>query len=148
MVSKEYSEAIVEVLDILKYSEDDIINKIPKNLINFWQENKSETYKCSLDHNKPITEMNLKNKTRAIIAMIYLNYLCDGSERKELQLKLKKNEEELRKKYNMDNTFKRRATKIDKSINEEKKYICMIEYKESFFKKIINKIKKIFKRNY
>ena len=40
MVSTEYSEAIVEVLDILHYSEDDIIEKIPKKLIEFWERNK------------------------------------------------------------------------------------------------------------
>ena len=48
MVSTEYSEAIVEVLDILHYSEDDIIEKIPKKLIEFWERNKSTTYKPCL----------------------------------------------------------------------------------------------------
>ena len=33
MVSTEYSEAIVEVLDILQYSDDYIIERIPKKLI-------------------------------------------------------------------------------------------------------------------
>ena len=52
MVSVEYSEAIVEVLEILEYSDDNIIEKIPKSLIEFWQRNKSQTYTPNLDHNK------------------------------------------------------------------------------------------------
>ena len=31
MISVEYSEAIVEVLDILNHSDDNIIEKYPKN---------------------------------------------------------------------------------------------------------------------
>ena len=61
MVSTEYSEAIVEVLDILQYSDDYIIERIPKKLIEFWERNKSTTYKPNLDHSKPINEMKLKH---------------------------------------------------------------------------------------
>ena len=57
MVSIEYSEAIVEVLEILEYSDDSIIEKIPKELIEFWQRNKSTTYKPKLDHDKSINEI-------------------------------------------------------------------------------------------
>ena len=32
MISVEYSEAIVEVLDILNHSDDNIIEKIPKKI--------------------------------------------------------------------------------------------------------------------
>ena len=81
MVSIEYSEAIVEVLEILQYSDDNIIEKIPKKLIEFWKRNKSTTYKPNLDHSKSINEMDLKKKTKSIISMIYLNYLCDDEEK-------------------------------------------------------------------
>ncbi len=93
MVSIEYSEAIVEVLEILQYSDDNIIEKIPKKLIEFWQRNKSTTYKPNLDHSKSINEMNLKKKTKSIISMIYLNYLCDNEEKNNIELILKDNEE-------------------------------------------------------
>ena len=51
MANIEYSEAIVEVLEILEYSDDNILEKIPKKLIKFWERNKSKTYKPNLDHN-------------------------------------------------------------------------------------------------
>ena len=110
MVSVEYSEAIVEVLEILQYSDNNIISKIHKQLIEFWQRNKSTTYKPNLDHSKSINEMNLKSKTKSIITMIYLNYLCEDAEKKKINLILKDNEkkyqEELKEKYNTDNLLK------------------------------------------
>lgn len=152
MISTEYSEAIVEVLDILQYSDDYIVGKIPKKLIEFWERNKSTTYKPNLDHSKPINEMNLKDKTKSLITMIYLNYLCDETQKKNTQLILKNNEEkyqkELREKYNPDNIFNRNQG-INKEIEgdtETKENIQMIEYKESIFRKIINKILKFFNK--
>ncbi len=154
MVSTEYSEAIVEVLDILQYSDDYIIERIPKKLIEFWERNKSITYKSNLDHSKPINEMKLKDKTKSLITMIYLNYLCDETQKKNTQLILKNNEEkyqkELREKYNPDNIFNHnQVIKEEKEIEnytETKQNMQMIEYKESIVRKIINKILKIFQK--
>ena len=147
MVSIEYSEAIVEVLDILQYSDDNIIEKIPKEIIEFWQKNKSITYRPKLDHSKTINEMHLKNKTKSIITMIYLNYLCDDVEKNDINLILKANEEkyqeELIKTYNPDNIFKKhkKVQKIDENIVANK--VTMMAYKESILTRFINKIKNI-----
>ena len=151
MVSIEYSEAIVEVLDILQYSDDNILEKIPKKLIDFWDRNKSTTYKPNLDHSKSINEMDLKNKTKSIITMIYLNYLCDDTEKNDINLILKANEEkyqeELIKKYNPDNIFKKhhKAQEIDENIVTNN--VTMMKYKEPKFKRFINLIKRIFHIN-
>ena len=151
MVSIEYSEAIVEVLEILQYSDDNIIEKIPKKLIEFWQKNKSTTYKPNLDHSKSINEMDLKKKTKSIISMIYLNYLCDGEEKNNIRLILKDNEEkyqqELMEKYNSDNIFKKHNQKQELAENVVATNMTMVEYKEPLFKKIINAIKRFFHIN-
>ncbi len=152
MVSVEYSEAIVEVLEILQYSEDNIIEKIPKKLIEFWQRNKSATYRPNLDHSKSINEMNLKNKTKSIITMIYLNYLCDDVEKNDINLTLENNEEkyqrELREKCNPDNIFKKnnKSHEIAENVTENvtENNVAMVEYKEPIFKRIINIIKSFF----
>lgn len=152
MVSVEYSEAIVEVLEILEYSEESIIEKIPKDLMEFWQRNKSTTYKPDLNHNKSINEMNLMKKTRSIITMIYLNYLCDDDEKDNIKLILKDNEEkyqkELKEKYNPNNIFTKNNQnlnlKVENNENEVTNNVAMVEYKETIFKKIINLIKNFF----
>jgi len=146
MVSTEYSEAIVEILDILENSDDTIYKKVPNKLIEFWQRNKSTTYKPNLDHNKPLNEMNLKQKTKDIITMIYLNYLCDENEKESIIDKLNKNEKDyqamLREKYNPDNIFKRKFEQETIKIEDSTNNVAIVEYKESIF----SKIKKIFKR--
>lgn len=148
MLSIEYSEAIVEVLEILQYSDDNIIEKIPKKLIEFWQRNKSTTYKPNLDHSKSINEMDLKKKTKSIISMIYLNYLCNDEEKNNIKLILKDNEEkyqqELGEKYNADNIFKKYNQKQKVTENVVATNMAMVEYKEPIFKKIINIIKRFF----
>ena len=135
MANIEYSEAIVEVLEILEYSDDNILEKIPKKLIKFWERNKSKTYKPNLDHNKSISEMNLKDKTKSILSMIYLNYLCNDAEAKEISSIINHNSQHSEKEQNIINT-----------INENTKStsITIIDNKESIFKKIVNRIKRFF----
>lgn len=148
MTNIEYSEVIVEVLEILEYSDDNILEKIPKKLIKFWERNKSKTYKPNLDHNKSISEMNLKDKTKSILSMIYLNYLCNEEETKEISSIINHNEEiyqtELTKKHNAQHLEK--VQNKTKTINENTKStsITIIDNKESIFKKIVNRIKRFF----
>ena len=42
MVSVEYKEAITEVLDILYNSDEDLLGRVPKKLIDFWGEKLKE----------------------------------------------------------------------------------------------------------
>ena len=146
MVSAEYSEAISEVLDILQNSDESIVKRIPQKLIEFWEKNKSLSYIPNLDHNKTINEMDLKDKTRDIITMIYLECLCDTDEKKDIKKVLIKNEEKyqekLRNKYNPDNIFK----KIDTTEKKSTKDFQMIVYKEPFYIKIIKYFKQLFHR--
>lgn len=148
MANIEYSEAIVEVLEILEYADDNILEKIPKKLIKFWERNKSKTYKPNLDHNKSISEMKLKNKTKSILSMIYLNYLCNDAEVKEISSIINHNEEiyqtELIKNHNSQHWEK--VQNKTNTINENAKStsITIIDNKESIFKKIVDRIKRFF----
>ena len=148
MANIEYSEVIVELLEILEYSDDNILEKIPKKLIKFWKRNKSKTYKPNLDHDKSISEMNLKDKTKSILSMIYLNYLCNDEESKKIKSIINHNEEiyqtELVKNYNSQ--YSEKEQNIANIINKNTKStsIRIIENKESIFKKIINRIKRFF----
>lgn len=142
----EYSEAVSEVLDILKHTEETLTKKIPKKLIEIWESIASKTYKVNIDYTKKVENMNLKPKSKAIISMIYRNYWCDAEERKEYDSILIKNEEEYqeecRKKYNPDDIFK--INNKYEQINEEIKEPDIVPYKENIFQKILNKIKDFF----
>ena len=75
--------------------------------------NKSTTYVSKLNHSNKINEMNLKEGTKNLLATIYLSYWCSPQEKanyaKILNENEKKYQEELRKKYNLDNIFIKRT---------------------------------------
>lgn len=150
----EYREAAGEVLKVLEHTEEGLINKIPKKLIEFWQRNASIESDFKVDTSKRLKELNLKPKSKALIAMIYRNYWCNAEQRKEYDKILKENEEkfqeEARQKYNPDDIFKpiekQHEVQIDEYESEMESVSNIVPYKESIFTKIIQKIKSIFQR--
>lgn len=148
----DYKEAVAEVLIILEHTEESLINKIPKQLMEFWREVASKDISLVVDTSKSLSELNLKPKTKALIAMIYRNYWCTPEERKEYDKILRENEEKFqeaaREKYNPDDIFKPivRQPEVladEPKIEKENEANIMI-YKENIFMKIIKKIKSIF----
>ena len=146
MVTKEYSEAVVEVLDIIEHTRKADVEKIPKKLIDFFRSVKSSTYISKIDHSKKLNTQDLKPKTRAIIGMLYRNYWCPIEEKQQFENVIRQNyekeQEALREKYNPDNIFKEKQ----EVVIEETRAMDMTIYKESLFKRFINKIRRIFKK--
>lgn len=149
-MTSERMKAYVEVIEILKYMDKKYVEKIPKKLREFFERNCSKDYVFNLNIDKPLIEQNLKTKTLAILGMLNVNYWCESEEFKQKLLAKYYEEErlyqqELRQKYNPDNIFKKQhqENKIEEKIIE--KEVALVEYKESIFKKIINKVKSIFR---
>ena len=44
MINTEYREALVEVLEIINHLEEDEKSKIPSEIVEFYEKNKSKTY--------------------------------------------------------------------------------------------------------
>ncbi len=111
MVSQSYSEAATEVLEILKFTNKEDVAKIPKKFLEFLKSCSSKTYKIKFDCRKPISKLDLKPKTHAILGIIYLKYWATADEQKSFRKKLYLNELKHRKeqleKYNPDNIFKK-----------------------------------------
>jgi len=146
MVSKEYSEAAVEVLDILKHVDAENVKKIPTKFIEFLEDNKSKDYECKLDHSKTIKEMELKPKTEAILGFIYLKYWADEEGKKKFEQRMKENEKffenELKQDFN-NSMFQQNNVEEQNDIDTEN---LPSEFKKvSFISKLIAKIKIVFK---
>lgn len=144
MVNVEFSEGISETLDILNHLDKVYTDKIPEKFKNFLDKNKSSSYIPKLDHSKKINEMNLKESTKDILTTIYIKYWATAEERSKYTKLLieneKKYQEELRKKYNIDDLFKNKKTKVETVENA----VAMIEYKKSILTKIKSWFKRIF----
>ena len=155
MFNNEYGEAAVEVLDILDNTNKEDLEKIPSSFIKFLTENASMDYKVNFDHSKPISELNLKEKTKEILGVIYINWWCDKKEQEEYKKKIEEQEvrkqEELKEKYNPNKIFenkKNSQTYSETQVEDNKtnEAVTMVKYKESIIKKIFNKILNFFKK--
>ena len=71
MVNERYGIAMAETLHYLKGISQDDINRIPDKFMNFLKNNASQNYECKFDYTRPLKELNLKNETRGLIAMIW-----------------------------------------------------------------------------
>lgn len=149
MIGINNANAMAEVIYYLKGIKQEDINKIPKTLMQYLNENASKDYMCDFDYNKPLKELDILDETRGIIGMICYNYWCVTRQQKELYLKkLSQNEQQyqeiLHKKYNPDDIFKK-SNKNNTS--ETQKDNALIEYRQSFFTKLKEFILKILHIN-
>ena len=152
MVNERYGIAMAETLHYLKGISQDDINKIPDNFITFLKNNALQNYECKFDYTRPLKELNLKNETRGLIAMICLNYWCETEDQKNsfiehLNKNEKKYQEELREEYNIDDIFKKKEfiPKVEKTTeNIDKNRLPVQAERENIFKRVFNRIMKIF----
>lgn len=147
MVTKELSEAAVEINSIFENMSVDLLNKIPKKFKIFFIRIASKDYKFEYNKTISLNEQKLLPQTKGILALIYRDYLCDEIEKenynKEYNRVLMLKEHEKQEKYNPNNLFKSNITENNYSnIN-----VLPIEYKNiSLFRKIIEKLKNIKKK--
>lgn len=140
-----YRKAFAEVLEVIEHSTNSIKEKIPKKIIDFFIENKDNTYLVKIDFFKSNWEDYIKDETQAILALIYRDYIVSKDKKQELLLEEKEEqiriENELKEKYNTNNIFKNKHISNDEDLSDS---IAMIVYKESFLKKLFRRIKNIF----
>ena len=146
MIDIEYANAYSEVLEILKYIPIKDYNKIPKNIIELFEKNANNEHRFIYNPNKTLDEQNVTKRAKAIIAILFTDYWANKIQREKIIQKqnydrIKLNEEK-REKYNPDNIFKNREIRTIE--NTTSNIVSMIAYKESAFKRLLNKIKSIF----
>ncbi len=151
VVSEEYKIAATEVLDIVEHLSLNATNKIPLQLLDFFKDVSMEDYKPEFDYSDGLEKINFTPKTKALLAMIYRNYLCSEEERKEFDRKLFENEEkyqqELREKYNPDKIFQNLEPE-ENAKQENNPNTALIEYKEKkWYHKIFEKIASLFQKS-
>ena len=147
MENIEYSNALYQINEILKYMAPNLKARIPKKFISYFENNKSQEYNWTIDKSLPLEKQDLLPTTKEILTVLYKDFICDDMERVKLEKTLNSNElkyqEELRKKYNPDNIFEDRQ-KTTEYAKIQTKDTKIVTYKESFLSKIISRIKLIF----
>ncbi len=141
-----YKKALVEVDAVLSCLDYNEYKKIPTNIINAIENNKDEEYMYEYDEELEYEDWSLMPETKAILYNIFKKYLATEEQRKYLQQKERlenyKIESEKIKKYNSENLFKKEkeVKKVEQEENNE-----LIVKRDSSFKRILEKLKSIFR---
>ena len=150
MKEAEYSEAAVEVLDILNHTNKEDVARIPQSFIKFLTNISSKSYKVKFNHEQPINGLNLKKQTRELLGFIYITWWCDKEEREKYKKLIHESNiknEEIKEKYSVNDIFKNKKEKQEHKIiqNENVMKTSIAEYKkENIFKRVLNKILSFF----
>lgn len=142
MIDNTYRNTFKETLVIIENSDESILSKIPKSFLNFLKSNMNYNYNYKIDNNLSLDCQKTLPETKAILSLIFRNYLATSEEKFELDKKDNEYVEKMNYK-NIDEIFKNHNN-IDKVIINNN---LMVIPKENFFKKILKKIKSIFKNN-
>ena len=154
MLSVDYKKSIAETLEIIDKMPQEYINKISKKFMNFLQENKSEEYDEHINTLENLKQQITQKHTKSILAVIAYNYWYNEQEKKQFAQQLRENEykkeEELKKKYNVDNIFQNRAKPVEKTENNQEKqqeYRLVVVEKKKWYTRLFSAILGVFKRS-
>ncbi len=147
----DYNKRLVEVDEVLKYLSEEDLSKIPEEIRQLIKDNKDKEYVWEYDDTKPLKEQNLNRDTIAFLSYLNMEYLLNEKQKQYMEqlheLNEKKLEEERAEKYKTGDLFKRNKMRQEERVETEQvQEQALVEYKESLFTKIINKIKNFFTR--
>ena len=141
MMSNNYAKAYKELLEIINHFPLEEYNRIPKEKINFYEENMDKNYNFTINPNIDLSEQNISKETKALIVTLYEDYFATEEQKEKikeiLELNQKKAEQEKRRKYNPDDIFKNQKENMKN--NEQKKSdhnikeASLVQHKENFF---------------
>ena len=141
-------KAVSEVIDVLKHSEIEVTQKIPKKFIEFLTKNSDRDYIPNIDYSKENLENSIEEDAKVLIALIYRDYIMSEEEKEKVIEEAERQEQEIREKYNPDNLFKKNSKieneKSQDDTEQEVQKSLLIIKEEKWYERIINKIKEIF----
>lgn len=130
MLDKNYQKALKEVDEVLKYTDSNLLEKIPNKFINFIHENMDNTYIININPSINLNEQILLPETENILTLIYLSYWATNEEKAEYYNNQKvkvKSYDEIFKNENVNNTITNKELTIIKKENIVTKFINWIK---------------------
>lgn len=137
--------AYAEVYTILQELHEEEYNKIPPEVIKTIEANRNEEYEYELDDELELKDQPMLPETKAILFNLFRDYLATPEQKaKTIRMQneaRQKNEMKKQQMYNTDIFANKPKKNLAENSNET---IQIVEYKESIFKRILNKIKSFF----
>ena len=151
-MDKTYARAYTEVSEILKFLPKEEYEKIPQEEIKFYNENSDKDYYFKINSSIPIEQQNISKEANAILVILFRDYIASELQKQKLERILKYNFIEQQKlakeQYNSNELFKNNTENSQEQKKQELQQdnTQLVEYKKSWIKTFINKIKLLFKR--
>ena len=131
------SNTYTEVYEILSYMDKQTVMKVPIDILNYIKDNRNKEYTTCIDENDIFNMNNISSETKHVLAWIDVNYWMSEEKKKYIKEKVYK-----------INTFSDNSANVFKKENSQiSNDTKIIEYRESIFIRLINKIKRMFTRN-
>lgn len=141
MTYEDYSNLATEMNILFKYMDEDLVEKIPRKIIEFFQDIASPTFRSRIDPRFPLDEQYLLPSTECMLTLLYRQYWCSPEEREELDQLLisnaKANQEAFNNMFN-DNIFDKIENSENLFIEEDSNLPTTISNNT-----ILNKLKEI-----
>ena len=139
-MNNNYSKAYTEVLEIIKYFPEEEYSKIPKEKIDFYKKNMDKNYNFKINQEIDLSNQNISAEANAIIINLFTDFFATENQRLKIKEILdsnqRKSDQLKREKYNPDNIFENKQSKLAEiPLKEVNNNTSLIEYKESFFTK-------------
>ena len=138
MKEVEYSEAATQVLDILNYTRQEDVKKIPQSFIKFLNNisNKQDTPK--FNHEYTISALNLTKRTKELLGFMYITWWCNESERKKYKSIIHSNSIKTEKitDYKANDILNKKIEKKPNITNNTLETSIIEDKKENLFKKL------------
>lgn len=150
---QEINDVCKEVLTILGFFNIDVIEKIPSKILKKLNELAAASeLNYYIDKEKDLINQDMSEKGKDLIALLYYSYIATENEKNELSKIWNENEKkyqkELNEKYNPDNIFKKVLERESANIeNLKNDNTALIDYKESFLKKLKDFVFRILHMN-
>ncbi len=150
MTYEDYADLAAEMNILLRYIDDELVEKIPQKIIEFFQDIASPHFKSRIDPRLPLDQQLLLPSTECMLTLLYRQYWCTNEEREELDELLLAGEEtrQQEEQATFDNIFQKIETNEVEFVHEAEN--LPVEVKENDImnkiKAILNAITELFKK--
>ena len=150
MINTNYANAYKEVLIVINNLVKEDYEKIPKEYIEFLENNANSDYDFKYDSSKSFDQQELLDDIKYILFGLFEKY--GATEKQKLKIKAFKNnyneklEYEKRQKYNPDDIFNNKHNCIKETMSN-KKNVDIVKYKkQKWYQQLFERLLNIFRK--
>lgn len=150
MTYEDYADLAAEMNILLRYIDDELVEKIPQKIIEFFQDIASPHFKSRIDPRLPLDQQLLLPSTECMLTLLYRQYWCTNEEREELDELLLAGEEarQQEEQATFDNIFQKIESNEVEFVQEAENLPVEVQENDIItkLKAILNAITEMFKK--